>query len=140
MTDWKVYALASACFAGVTAILAKVGVKDIPSNFATLIRTSIIILFLSVLVAFRHEWQNPLELNRKSLVFLLLSGIATGLSWLCYFRALQIGPASLVAPLDKLSLIFAVIFSVMFLGERLNAIQWTGAVLMTVGALMVALK
>ena len=140
MTDWKIYAIGSACFAGLTAILGKAGVKGIPSNFATLLRTAIIFLFLALLVAFRREWQNPLSLNRRSLIFLLLSGIATGLSWLCYFRALQTGPASLVAPLDKLSLVFAVVFSVMFLGERLNGIQWAGAVLMTAGALIIALK
>lgn len=140
MDDWKIYALGSAFFAGLTAILAKIGIKDIPSNFATLIRTFVIIFFLVMLVGLRHEWQNPLSLNRKSLVFLLLSGIATGLSWLCYFRALQIGPASLVAPIDKLSLVFSVILSVMFLGERLSLIQWGGALFMTAGALMIALK
>lgn len=141
MDAWKMYALGSALFAGPTAILAKVGVKDIPSNFATLIRTFIIIIIiLTMLVGFRHEWQNPLSLNRKSLIFLLLSGIATGLSWLCYFRALQIGPAALVAPLDKLSLVFSVVFAVMFLGERLSVMQWGGALLMTAGALMMAFK
>ena len=140
MTDWRMYALGSAFFAGLTAILAKIGVKDVSSNFATFIRTLVILLFLTVLVGWRHEWENPLALNRKSLVFLLFSGLATGLSWLCYFRALQIGPASLVAPIDKLSLIFTVVFAVAFLGEHLSGIQWMGTLLMTTGALMLVLK
>lgn len=140
MTDWKIYALGSAIFAGLTAVLAKIGIKDIPSNFATLVRTIVILFFLVLLVGLRHEWTNPLTLNRKSLIFLVLSGIATGLSWLCYFRALQIGPASLVAPLDKLSLVFSVFFAVMFLGERLSVMQWSGALLMAAGALMMAFK
>ena len=140
LNDWKIYAIASAFFAGLTAILAKIGVKDISSNLATLIRTVIILLFLIGFVWFRHEWQNPFTLSKKSLIFLAFSGLATGLSWLCYFRALAMGPASLVAPLDKLSLIFAVILSVLFLGERLTLIQWSGAFLMAVGALMIAFK
>ncbi len=140
MNSWKMYALLSAFFAGLTAVLAKIGVKDIPSNFATLIRTFIIIIFLGMLVMFRNEWVNPFALNRKSLIFLLLSGIATGLSWLCYFRALQEGPASIVAPLDKMSLIFAVVLSVLFLGERLSLLQWTGALLMACGAALIAFK
>ena len=138
--QWKIYAFASALFAGLTAVLAKQGVKNISSNYATLIRTIVIVFFLGLLVWFRHEWMSPLTLNRKNLIFLLLSGIATGLSWLCYFRALQMGPASLVAPLDKLSLIFVIFFSVAFFGERLNLIQWSGASLMAVGALLIAIK
>lgn len=140
LESWKIFALGSAFFAGLTAILAKVGVKNIPSNFATLIRTIVILAFLGFLVLVRREWQNPLSLNRKSLVFLVLSGVTTGLSWLCYYRALQVGPASLVAPIDKLSLVFAVILSVFFLGERLNAYEWVGACLITAGTLIVAFK
>ena len=138
MSSWKIYAFGSALFAGLTAVLAKIGVKDIPSNFATLIRTCVIIAFLFLLVGFRHEWENPLSLDRKSLIFLLLSGIATGLSWICYFRALQTGPVSIVAPIDKLSLVFAVILSGLFLGERLGVLQWLGVLLMAVGALIIA--
>jgi transporter family protein len=93
MTDWKLFAVGSAFFAGLTAVLAKIGVKDIPSNLATLIRTFVIIIFLGALVAARQEWKNPLLLNRHSLIFLVLSGLATGLSWICYYRALQTGPA-----------------------------------------------
>ena len=139
MSSWKIYAFGSAFFAGLTAVLAKIGVKDIPSNFATLIRTCVIIAFLLLLVGFRHEWENPLSLDRKSLIFLLLSGIATGLSWICYFRALQTGPVSIVAPIDKLSLVFAVVLSGLFLGERLGVLQWLGVLLMAAGALIIAL-
>ena len=140
MTDWKFYAVGSALFAGLTAVLAKVGVRDIPSNLATLIRTVVIIAFLGALVAARQEWRNPLLLNRHSLLFLVLSGLATGLSWICYYRALQTGPASLVAPIDKLSLVFAILLSVLFLGERLGAWQWLGAGLIAAGALVIIFK
>ncbi len=140
MTDWKIYALGSAFFAGLTAILGKIGVRNIPSNFATLIRTFVILFFLTLWVGLRQEWTNPLSLNRKGLIFLLFSGVATGLSWLCYFRALQTGPASLVAPIDKLSLVFAAILSVAFLGERLEGVQWAGVLLMMAGAFLVALN
>jgi len=138
--QWKIYAFASALFAGLTAVFAKQGVKNIPSNYATLIRTIVITFFLVLLVWFRHEWLSPFSLNRKNLVFLLLSGIATGLSWLCYFRALQMGPASLVAPIDKLSLIFVVLLSVAFFGERLNLAQWAGVSLMAIGTFLIAIK
>jgi bacterial/archaeal transporter family protein len=140
LTDWRVYALGSAVFAGLTAVLAKVGVAGLPSNAATLIRTAVIIIFLIVLVAIRREWVNPFTLNSKSWVFLVLSGLATGLSWICYFRALQLGPASMVAPIDKLSLVFVVLLSVAFLGERLGLAQWAGVILMTSGAALIALR
>ena len=140
LSDWQIYALASAVFAGLTAVLAKVGVVGLPSNTATLIRTVVIIMFLIGLVVVRREWVNPLTLSKRSLIFLVLSGFATGLSWIFYFRALQIGPASIVAPIDKLSLPFAVLLSVLFLGERLSFTQWGGAILMSLGALLMALK
>jgi len=140
VSDWRIYALGSAIFAGLTAVLAKVGVAGLPSNAATLIRTVVIFIFLIVLVAFRGEWVNPFMLSSKSLTFLILSGIATGLSWICYFRALQMGPASVVAPIDKLSLVFGVLLAVLFLGERLNLLQWGGVILMSFGALLVAFK
>ena len=140
LNDWKIYALGSALFAGLTAVLAKVGVKDISSNAATLIRTFVILFFLVSLVWFRHEWQNPFTLSKRSLVFLVFSGLATGVSWLFYFKALQMGPASLVSSLDKLSLVFAVILSVMFLGEHLTLAQWGGALLMAIGAFLIAFK
>ena len=140
LSNWQIYALGSAFFAGLTAVLAKIGVTGIPSNVATLIRTVVINIFLIILVAIRSEWVNPFTLSSRSLVFLISSGIATGLSWICYFRALQIGPASIVAPIDKLSLLFAVLFSILFLGEHLNWQQWGGVILMSVGALLIVLK
>lgn len=140
MLSWKVYALGSAFFAGLTAVLAKIGVEKIPSNLATLIRTIVIILFLIFLVQGRGEWQSPARLPAKSLLFLALSGLATGLSWICYYRALQLGPASLVSPIDKLSVVFAILLSVVFLGERLGAWQWAGAALVASGVLLLALK
>lgn len=140
MLDWKIFAVGSALFAGLTAVLAKIGVKNVSSNLATLIRTIVIIVFLGVLIGFRREWRNPFLIDRHSLIFLVLSAITTGLSWLCYFRALQSGPASLVAPIDKLSLVFVVVLSLLFLGERLGIYQWLGICLMTVGAFIIILK
>jgi len=140
MLDWKLFAIGSAFFAGVTAVLAKVGVKNVSSNLATLIRTIVIILFLGVLVGVRREWENPFLLDRKSLVFLILSGLATGLSWLCYFRALKTGPVSLVSPIDKLSLVFAVVLAIIFLGERLNGFQWVGTLLILTGTMFLIIK
>ena len=140
LSNWLIYALGSAVFAGLTVVLAKVGVVGLPSNTATLIRTAVLIMFLIPLVIIRREWVNPFTLNTRSLIFLVLSGIATGLSWVCYFRALQIGPASVVAPVDKLSLFFAVVLAVVFLGERLSLYQWGGAILMGLGALLIAFK
>ena len=140
LSDWRIYALGSAVFAGLTAVLAKVGVAGLPSNAATLIRTVVIFVFLIALVLIRSEWVNPFRLSSRTLIFLILSGITTGLSWICYFRALQIGPASTVAPIDKLSLVFGVVLAVLFLGERLNLLQWGGVILMGFGALLVASK
>ena len=140
MNTWQMYALASAFFAGLTAILAKKGVAGIPSNAATWVRTVVIILFLSALLSVRREWDNPFALNAKGLFFLICSGLATGLSWVCYFRALQLGPASVVASLDKLSLAFTVLLAAVFLSEHLGWVQWGGVILMTCGALMIAWK
>lgn len=140
MLNWKVFALGSAFFAGITAILAKVGVKDIPSNLATFIRTVVIFVFLCVLLSVRREWENPFLINKHSMLFLVLSGIATGLSWLCYYRALQSGPASLVAPIDKLSVVFAVVLSILFLGEHPGGYQWLGIGLIAVGTLVIIFK
>lgn len=140
MTSWKLFAFGSALFAGLTAILAKVGVEKIPSNLATFIRTVVIILFLGGLISWRREWQNPWHLPSRSLIFLVLSGLATGLSWICYYRALQLGPASLVAPIDKLSLVVAILLAVVFLHERLNLVQSAGALFMVLGVLLVGIK
>ena len=136
--DWVCFALGSAVFAGLTAILAKIGVEGVPSNLATFIRTVVILAFLILLLSLRREWNLSGRLSQRSVLFLVLSGLTTGLSWVCYYRALQGGPASLVAPLDKLSLVVAVVLAVVVLGERLTAWQWLGASLMTVGALLLA--
>jgi len=140
MLDWKIFALGSAFFAGLTALLGKVGVRDINSNLATFIRTVVVMVFLIFLLSFRGEWANPMSINRKSMVFLILSALATGLSWICYYRALQTGPASLVAPIDKLSVVFAVLLSVFFLAERPGAYQWLGIGLITAGTLTIIFK
>ena len=137
---WLIYALASAVFAGLTTIFAKIGVAHIPSNIATLIRTVVIALFLTLLVFIRREWTQTFLLDKRALIFLIFSGLTTGLSWMCYFRALQLGPASLVAPIDKLSLLVAVFCAVLFLHEHLGWLQWTGIILMSCGALLVVLK
>lgn len=140
MNDWKIFAAGSAFFAGLTAIFAKVGVRDIPSNSATFIRTIVILLLTGAVVIARGELSRLGAHDVKSVSFLILSGITTGLSWLCYYHALQIGPASLVAPVDKLSLAFVVILAAVFLKEQLNVFQWTGVLLMTAGACLTALK
>ena len=107
---WKLFALGSAFFAALTAILAKIGVKDVPSNLATAIRTVVILIIAWALVFARGEHAQLPQISRQSLTFLILSGVATGLSWLCYFRALHDGPASMVAPIDKLSLPLVILF------------------------------
>lgn len=140
MSDWKLFAFGAAFFAGLTAILAKIGVKNIPSNLATFIRTIVIIIFLGFIIFFRREWKNPFLIDKHCLLFLVLSGIATGLSWICYFRALATGPASLVAPIDKLSMVFVVVLSMLFLGERLGVYQWVGVGLITTGTLIIIFK
>ena len=137
--DWRVFAIASAFFAALTAIFGKVGVSQINSDLATFIRTVVILLVTALLIWARHEWQQPDGLSPKGILFLVLSGIATGLSWLCYYRALQTGPASRVAPIDKLSVVLVVLFAVSFLGERLSWKVGIGSVLITVGAVLIAL-
>lgn len=137
--SWLVFALLSAVFAAFTAILAKIGVKDVDSNLATAIRTVVILIFAWGIV-FAQGLQNKLSsISRFSLIFLILSGIATGLSWLFYFRALQIGQVNHVAPIDKLSLVFTILLAFIFLQEKITLPIITGAFLMTVGALVIAL-
>jgi transporter family protein len=138
MTDWMPFAVGSAVFAGLTAILAKIGVETVPSTVATLIRTVVVLGFVALLVTARREWAQTGQVSSRSLLFLTLSGLTTGLSWLCYYRALRTGPASLVAPIDKLSLLIAVVLAVWLLGERLTAWQWAGAWLMAGGAVLLA--
>ncbi len=139
MNQWQLYAVASAFFAGLTAIFAKVGVSDINSNFATFIRTLVIMAITAAIVTLRGEWESPGVLNKKSLTFLILSGVATGLSWLCYYRALQLGPASKVAPVDKLSVVFVIIIAFIFLGEPLSWQVVVGGFLIAAGSLVLAL-
>jgi transporter family protein len=137
--DWRVFALGSAFFAALTAIFGKVGVSDINSDLATFYRTVVILGVSALLVSARQEWQAPSTLSHKGLLFLVLSGIATGLSWICYFRALQLAPASRVAPIDKFSVILVVLFAVLLLGERLTWKVGIGSILIAGGVILTAL-
>ena len=135
---WQLFALGSAFFAGLTAILGKVGVTEINSNLATLIRTVVILGITALLVTFRGEWEPMDKLSGRGILFLCLSGVATGLSWLCYYRALQMADASKVAPIDKLSVAFVIVIAVLFLGEPLTWKVAVGGGLVVVGALVLA--
>ena len=139
-TGWFYWALLSAVFAALTAIFAKVGIQGVDSDLATLIRTAIIIVVLSAFVAYTGKWANPLDLSPKTWLFLGLSGLATGASWVCYFRALKIGDASKVAPVDKLSLVLVAVFAFTFLGERPSLREWSGIAMVAGGVLLLALK
>jgi transporter family protein len=135
-----VWALLSAGFAALTAIFAKIGLQGVDSDLATLLRTFVIIFVLGAWVAYLGKWANPLSLSPKTVVFLVLSGLATGASWVCYFRALSIGEASKVAPVDKLSLVLVAVFAVIFLGERPNTREWLGIALVGIGVVVLGLK
>ena len=135
---WIFFALGSAFFAGLTAILGKLGVAGLNSNLATLIRTVVVFAVTTAIVSLRNEWEMPREVAARPLTFLVLSGIATGLSWLCYYRALQLAPASLVAPIDKLSVVFAIALGVLVLGEPLTWRLVAGGGLIVAGALVIA--
>ena len=137
---WFFWALLSAVFAALTAIFAKVGIRGVDSDLATLVRTGIIMVVLSAFVWFTGKWTNPLELSSKTWLFLGLSGLATGASWVCYFRALQVGNATQVAPIDKLSLVLVAIFAVIFLDERPDAREWVGIAMVAGGGFVVAFK
>lgn len=139
-SSWFLWAILSAVFAALTAIFAKIGLRGVDSDLATLIRTIVIMFALAAFVFFAGKWSNPLDLSRKTLSFLVLSGLATGASWVCYFRALKIGDASKVAPVDKLSLLLVAVFAVVFLGERPSVKDWTGILLIGAGVLILALK
>ncbi|MEI8079218.1 MAG: EamA family transporter [bacterium] len=139
-SNWFLWALLSAVFAALTAIFAKLGLRGVDSDFATLIRTVVILVVLALLVQVTGKWSNPWELSAKTWTFLVLSGLATGASWVCYFRALKIGDASKVAPVDKLSLLLVAIFAVCFLGERPSGREWTGIVMIGIGVLVLAFK
>src|SRR5438067_2147089 len=133
--DWLGWALLSALFAGLTAVLAKVGVKDVDSNLATAVRTTVILAFAWA-VAFAAGRPAFGDVPRRTWVYLALSGLATGASWLCYFRALQLGEASKVAPVDKLSVVVAMVLAAFFLGESLTWVHWLGGLLIVAGAVV----
>ena len=134
------WALLSAVFAALTAVLAKIGLEGIDSDLATLVRTAVILVILSMFVVTTGKWQNPLTLPHRTLLFLTLSGAATGVSWVCYFRALKLGEASKVAPVDKLSVLLVAVFAVLFLHERPSVREWTGILMVGAGVLVLALK
>ena len=136
---WQFWALLSAMFAALTAIFAKVGIERINSDYATFFRTVVILIVLGGIVAATGQWQSPSSLTRRTIIFLILSGLATGASWLCYFRALKIGEAARVAPIDKLSVVLVAVFGVAFLGERLSLLNTLGVGLIALGAVLVAL-
>lgn len=136
---WLGYSLLSALFAALTAILAKIGIKNIDSNLATAIRTMVILVFAGMIVLYQGTYKQISSISQFSLLFLVLSGVATGISWLFYFRALQMGNASQVAPIDKLSLVMTVILAAVILKERVTLSVVVGSVLMSIGAILVAI-
>jgi transporter family protein len=138
--QWFFWALGSAGFAALTAIFAKIGLEGVDSDLATLIRTLVIVLVLAAIVVALGKWRNPLELSPRTWLFLTLSGLATGASWVCYFRALKIGDASKVAPVDKLSVLLVALFAVVFLGERPAPREWAGIALVGAGVFVLALR
>ena len=140
MNDWFFWALLSAIFAAFTAIFAKIGLEGVDSDYATLIRTVVIIALLTGFVYFTGKWSNPFALSPKTWSFLALSGLATGASWVCYFRALKAGEASKVAPVDKFSLVLVALFAFVFLGERPSAREWMGIFMVGAGVIVLGFK
>ncbi|MCO5058582.1 MAG: EamA family transporter [Rhizobiaceae bacterium] len=134
--SWQFWAIGSACFAALTAIFAKVGIENVNSDFATFVRTVIILALVTAIMVVGGAWQPPASVSSRTYLFLLLSGLATGASWLCYFRALKLGDAARVAPLDKLSVVLVAIFGVAFLGERLSLAGWGGVALIAGGVIL----
>ncbi len=138
--SWQFWALASALFAALTAIFAKVGVENVASDLATFVRTIVILLVLGAIVTATGQWQPAGSISSRTYLFLVLSGLATGASWICYFRALKIGDAARVAPLDKLSVVLVAIFGVIILGEKMSVPNWLGVCLIAAGAVLVAYR
>ena len=138
--NWQFWALLSAIFAAMTAILAKLGVAGINSDLATFIRTIVVAVALGMLLLVTGQFAAPGPIPRRAIVFLILSGLATGASWLCYFRALDIGQAAQVAPVDKLSVVLVAIFGALLLGEHLSLRGWIGIALISLGVVLVAMK
>jgi len=137
---WQVWALLSAAFAALTAILAKVGVAGINPDLATFIRTVVVVISFALILLASGQFSTPVAISPRSWLFLALSGLATGASWLCYFRALKLGPASLVAPLDKLSVVLVAVFAFLFLGERPSMTGWAGIGLIAAGAILLVVR
>ena len=140
LESWLYWAFLSAVFAALTAVFAKIGIRGVDSDLATLIRTALIIMVLATFVFVTGKWSNPLTLSWKTWVFLALSALATGASWVCYFRALQIGEAAKVATVDKLSLVLVALFAFVFLGERPALREWIGIALVATGVILLASK
>jgi transporter family protein len=138
--SWQFWAVLSAVFAALTAIFAKVGVENVNSDFATFIRTIVIILCLGAILAATGQFQSPGSVSGRTYAFLVLSGLATGASWICYFRALKLGDAAQVAPIDKLSVVLVAVFAFVFLGERPSGQNWLGIALIAAGAVLIAVK
>jgi bacterial/archaeal transporter family protein len=138
-SSWQFWAVLSAIFAALTAIFAKVGVENVNSDLATLIRTVVVLLSLALIVYATDQFQSPSAISGRTYLFLALSGLGTGASWLCYFRALKLGNAGQVAPVDKMSVVLVAIFGVLFLGEKLSLLNWAGVSLIALGAVLVAL-
>jgi transporter family protein len=138
-SSWQLWAVLSAIFAALTAIFAKVGVENVNSDLATLIRTMVVLGSLALIVYATNQFQNPASISGRTYLFLILSGLCTGASWLCYFRALKLGNAGQVAPVDKMSVVLVAIFGALFLGEKLTLLNWAGVALIALGAVMVAL-
>ena len=139
-SNWFVWALLSAVFAALTAIFAKIGLAGVDSDLATLVRTVVIFVVLAAFVVFTGKWTDPLRLSGRTWLFLVLSGLATGASWVCYFRALKVGDASKVAPVDKLSLLLVALFATVFLHERPSLREWTGILMVGAGVLVLAIR
>jgi transporter family protein len=138
--SWQLWALASAAFAALTAIFAKVGVENVNSDYATFVRTIVILACLGAILAATGQFQSPGSVSGRTYAFLVLSGLATGASWVCYFRALKLGDASQVAPIDKLSVVLVAAFGFLFLGERPSGLNWFGIALIAAGAVLVGWK
>jgi transporter family protein len=139
-SSWQVWALLSAVFAALTAFFAKVGVENINPDLATFIRTIVVLISFAVILFATGQFVAPAAVSAKTWIFLVLSGLATGASWLCYFRALKLGPATLVAPIDKLSVVLVALFAFVFLGERPSSTGWLGIALISAGAVLLVIK
>jgi transporter family protein len=139
-SSWQAWALLSAVFAALTAIFAKVGVENINPDLATFIRTVVVLISFALLLFATGQFAAPNAVSAKTWIFLVLSGLATGASWLCYFRALKLGPATLVAPIDKLSVVLVAVFAFVFLGERPSATGWLGIALISAGAILLVVR